>query len=77
MAPKEIHAILTETLACFFHGWTKDLSAPLYKIKSEALSSNHCGHAEAISITCFEFVSVALGIQRAKFARSIILSSVA
>ena len=27
--PKEIHAILTETLACFLPGPTKDLSAPL------------------------------------------------
>jgi len=30
-APKEIHAILTETLACYFPGRVKDLSAPLYK----------------------------------------------
>jgi len=29
-APKEIHAILTEILACFFPGWAKDLSASLY-----------------------------------------------
>ena len=29
-APKEIHAILTETLACFLPGRTKDLSTPLY-----------------------------------------------
>jgi len=29
-APKEIHAILTETLACFLPGEAKDLSAPLY-----------------------------------------------
>ena len=29
-APKEIHAILTETLASFLPGRTKDLSAPLY-----------------------------------------------
>jgi len=28
-APKEIHAILTEILACFLHGRAKDLSAPL------------------------------------------------
>ena len=27
--PKEIHAILTEILACFLPGWAKDLSAPL------------------------------------------------
>ena len=30
-APKEIHAILTETLACFLPGRAKDLSAPLLK----------------------------------------------
>jgi len=29
-APKEIHAILTEALACFLPGQAKDLSAPLY-----------------------------------------------
>ena len=30
-APKEIHAILTETLAFFLPSRAKDLSAPLYK----------------------------------------------
>jgi len=29
-APKEIHATLLETLACFVPGWAKDLSASLY-----------------------------------------------
>jgi len=29
-APKEIHAILREILACFLPGWAKDLSGPLY-----------------------------------------------
>ena len=29
-APKETHAILTETLACFLPGRAKDFSAPLY-----------------------------------------------
>ena len=29
MAPKEIHAILTETLARFLPGRAKDLSAPM------------------------------------------------
>ena len=29
-APKEIHTILTETLACFLPGRAKNLSAPLY-----------------------------------------------
>jgi len=28
-APKEIHTILTEALACFLPGWAKHLSAPL------------------------------------------------
>ena len=32
-APKEIHAILTETLACFLTGRAKDLSALLYVIQ--------------------------------------------
>ena len=31
-AQKEIHAILTETLACFLPSRAKDLSAPLYNI---------------------------------------------
>ena len=30
-APKNIHAILTETLACFLPGLAKDLSAPQYE----------------------------------------------
>jgi len=30
-APKEIHTILTEILACFLPGRVKDLSAPMYK----------------------------------------------
>jgi len=38
-APKGIHAILTETLACFFPGRAKDLSAPMYK-KCEILCVN-------------------------------------
>ena len=35
-APKEIHAVLTETLACVLPCRAKDLSAPLYSI-SEGL----------------------------------------
>jgi len=31
-APKEIHAILAETLACFLPDRAKDLSAPLYDL---------------------------------------------
>jgi len=34
-APKEIHAILAETLACFLPGRAKDLSALLYIICNE------------------------------------------
>jgi len=33
-ALKEIHAILTETLACFLPGRAKDLSAPLYTLQN-------------------------------------------
>jgi len=29
-APKEIHAIVTETLVCYLPARAKDLSAPLY-----------------------------------------------
>jgi len=32
-ASKEIHAILTETLACFLPGRSKELSAPLYMFR--------------------------------------------
>jgi len=35
-APKEIHAILTETLACFLPVRARDLSAPLYLVLTEA-----------------------------------------
>jgi len=38
-APKEIHAILTETLGCFLPGRAKDLSAPLYKQSPTQYSS--------------------------------------
>jgi len=37
-APKEIHAILTETLACFRPGRAKDLSTPLYLSRTAVLS---------------------------------------
>jgi len=32
-ASKEIHAILTETLACFFPGWPRDISAPYNQLE--------------------------------------------
>jgi len=37
-APKEIHAILTETLVYFLPGRAKDLSAPLYMFITPALT---------------------------------------
>jgi hypothetical protein len=37
-APKEIHATLTETLACFIPGRAKDLSAPLYRGADKSLA---------------------------------------
>jgi len=33
-APKEIHAILTQTLTGFLSGQAEDLSAPLYILKN-------------------------------------------
>ena len=36
-APKEIQAILTETLSFFFAGRAKDLSAPLYLLSCDQL----------------------------------------
>ena len=47
-APKKIHAILTQKLACFLPGRAKDLSAPLYNQtthwNSEGLPHNHKFH---------------------------------
>jgi len=39
-AAKEIHAILTETLACFLPARSKDLSAPLYFFRAHGLNAN-------------------------------------
>ena len=36
-APKKIHVILTETLACFLPGQAKDFSAPLYEYYNATL----------------------------------------
>jgi len=49
-APKEIHAILTEILACFHSGRTKDLSASIYSETKVEFRTNlqqmfqMCGH---------------------------------
>jgi len=44
-APKEIHTILTETLACFLPGRSRDLSAPLYIPQTIALTEVSCFNA--------------------------------
>jgi len=52
-APKEIHAILTEKLACFLPVRTKDLSAPLYiglYWKLSTFLSIHTGNPPYISL---------------------------
>ena len=41
-APKEIHAILTEILSCFFPGRAKDLSEPLKLNMPEHTQSLRC-----------------------------------
>ena len=77
-APKEIHGILTQTLACFRPGRAKDLSAPLYIQRNiEARSCSHCCSRIAISITYRECVFVALGTQHALRMHHTVLPSVA
>ena len=47
--PKEIHAILIETLACYLPGRAKNLSAPLYKTKvavCSEISAKHSAQSE-------------------------------
>ena len=41
-APKEIHAILTETLSCFLPDLAKDLSAPLYLSVARLYKISQC-----------------------------------
>jgi len=50
-APMEIHAILTETLACFLPGRAKDLSAPLHYII-------HFNNIETRTVIKFLFLQV-------------------
>ena len=49
-APKEIHAILTETLACFLPGRAKDLSASLYRMAVGVLSAVLKKNCQAVKI---------------------------
>jgi len=50
-APKEIHAILTETLACFLPGRARDLSAPLYYTVRFMKNVTGCGAGSVLSGT--------------------------
>ena len=53
-APKEIHAIVTETLACFLPGRAKDLSAPLYSLYFTyiAVSNAALNYVERVYCDC-------------------------
>jgi len=51
--PKEIHAILTETLAFFLPGRAKDLSAPLYRL---------CMHVYKSSYVCVYIMHVYISV---------------
>ena len=50
-ALKEIHAILTETLACFLPGWAKDLSAPLYTTEWQMINARSGLRSQALAWT--------------------------
>jgi len=54
-APKEIHAILTETLTFFLPRRAKDLSAPLYKLAYRLVVLKFitsCGYSVVFSNFC-------------------------
>ena len=48
-APKESHAILTETLACFLPGRAKDLSGPQYFITTVSACLDPSVHVSSVS----------------------------
>jgi len=54
--PKEIHAILTETLDCFLPGRAKDLSATLYLW----CETDHSFPSEVVFITLYVYYSIRL-----------------
>ena len=51
-APKEVHAIPTETLDCFLPGRAKDLSAPHVDICVEHKTFKHCVQKGLVSLLC-------------------------
>ena len=59
-APKEIHAILTETLACFLPGWATDFSAPLllYLLQWNCFTVNISKSFTICSLLIFSIESV-------------------
>ena len=60
-APKEIHAILTDTLTCFLPGRAKDLSAPRYLLKLQQYSGEliiFCGQLETQCRTLRKYFQV-------------------
>jgi len=68
-APKEIHAILKETLSCFLLGRAKDLSTPLYKIVHihAFLRETSCflpGRAKDLSAPLYKIVHILLFIAK-------------
>jgi len=76
-APKEIHAILTETLACFLPGQAKDLSAPLYNCNNISmkevtnLSQDSCHQSHNTPTQWLR-----LPLHKTSFARFLLFSSV-
>jgi len=48
---KEIHAILTETLACFLPGRAKYLSAPLYTTEWQMINARSGLRSQALALT--------------------------
>jgi len=77
-APKEIHAILTETSACFLPGWAKDLSAPLYK-KAFFHIDSHLYNLLYVTVSAniylFSFVYLFTKIPLSFSARSVVIVS--
>ena len=72
-ALKEIHAILTETLACFIPGRAKDLSAPLYVhcLVPYDFCSQYLSHDEELSLLSSQHLSPVVSVCSNATAREI------